>query len=69
MVADRLLGVLAALLSPGLAYSSADTFVEAIPGLIRDAALVTLYFHFLFRLMEARRHRSAELPAPAETDP
>ena len=70
MVADRLWGVLETLLSPWIAYGSANRFVEAVPGLIRDAALLTLYVYYMARILEAApSNRQDRLPAPAATTP
>jgi hypothetical protein len=70
MVADRLWGVLETLLSPWSAYGSATNPWEAIPGLIRDAALLTLYVYYLVRIAEsAQTDPQHGLPAPAATTP
>jgi hypothetical protein len=56
-VSDRLLGVMEGLMSPWLAYGSANSVAEAIPGIVRDMLLVTMYIYALVRLVEEADER------------
>jgi hypothetical protein len=67
-VADKLSGLFQAIMSPWSAYGSANTFLEAVPGLVRDAAIMVLYFRWLV-LTYRERYTPAALPAPAPGAP
>ena len=51
-IIDRLGGLLEVLLSPWLAYGSMNSFLEALPLIIRDAAGLVLYLRWLIRQAE-----------------
>ena len=67
-IADRLTGLFGSIMSPWAAYGSANTFLEAVPGIVRDAALFVLYLRFLV-LTYQERNAPAALPAPAPGAP
>jgi hypothetical protein len=51
------------MLSPWLAYGSANTVGEAIPGIVRDLALVALYVRFLMSLSDQSQQQHEPSPA------
>lgn len=68
-VADKLIGVVEILGSPWIAYGSANNFLEAVPGIIRDAILFTLYIYALVRFAESRQPAPPSQPQGGTTAP
>lgn len=64
-VVERLTSLTQMMLSPWLAYGSANSVGEALPGVVRDLALLALYVRFLMRLSSQRQEAREAPAAPA----